>query len=271
MSYQHNTKILITEETFKYVQSYKKQLLNCMSKLLFDLNIKFTIAHGVLLEYARGKKIQHDDDIDIRFNIGDVEKWRIFCDKASTDPTILKKYNLIFDSRINNIKAQIYHGIQCWLEDFDNSENIETFEMKIIGDLVCNIVGHKQWNIYDIDFSKTQRVLHLNVETSIPSDEDLVYILNKQWGQDYLIPDKQDIIEPKGDKLVRKDGITHEQFMEHMYPLCKYCNTINPQFNKQTQKYTKVLKCLQCNRSLNYKNVPKKDEPNKKRIGLVFL
>ena len=283
MSYQHNTQILITEETFKYVQSYKKQLLQCMSKLLFDLDIKFTIAHGVLLEYARGKYIQHDDDIDIRFNVGDVEKLRIFCNKAVKDPSILKKYNLIFDPRIGDIKAQIYNGIQCWLIDFDNSENIDTFEMKIIGDLVCNIVGHKLWNVYDINFSKTQRVLHLGVETSIPSDKDLVYILSKQWGPNYLIPDKNDVMVLIDNKLVRKDGITHEQFMKNMYPICEYCNIINPQLDKQTRKYTKEKKCLQCNRSLNYKkkvtrqtiNVmpPKKEvqNNNNKKLGLIFL
>lgn len=282
MSYQHNTDILITDKTFTYVQSYKKQLLQCMSKLLFDLDIKFTIAHGVLLEYARGKHIQHDDDIDIRFNVGDVEKWRIFCDKAVKDSSLLEKYNLTFDPRIGNIKAQIYNGIQCWLIEFDNSENIETFEMKIIGDLVCNIVGHKLWNVYDIDFSKTQRVLHLGVETSIPSDEDLIYILTKQWGPEYLIPDKEDVMEYRDDKLIRKDGVTHNEFIKTMYSVCKHCGVLNPKLNRETLKYTKKNNCLRCNTLLDAKIKKNGDDvqiksnggikrSNKNKLGLIFL
>ena len=40
------------------------------------LNIKFVIDGGNLLEYTRGKMIQRDNDIDIRFDINDFQKWK---------------------------------------------------------------------------------------------------------------------------------------------------------------------------------------------------
>lgn len=193
VSFQHNNHIKITKESLTYVQEYKKQLLSGISKLLFDLDIKFTIAHGNLIEYSRGKLIQHDDDIDIRFDIGDFEKWRKFSESCLS--RYLQKYNLYFDERFHDAKAQIHNGIQCRLIRFKNEKNMKTFKMDIHCDLVCNIVSHELWNIYDIDFSKVQKVFYLGVETYVPIDNDLQYILKKQFGENYLIPNKQDAID----------------------------------------------------------------------------
>lgn len=193
-TFQHNPNIKITKKSLRYTQEYKKQLLSCISKLLFDLDIKFTISHGNLLEHIRGKLIQHDDDIDIRFNIGDFDKWIKFCNSCQSSS--LQKYNLYFDDRFHDAKTQIHNGIQCRLIRFNKQRRMKTFKkMDIHCDLVCNIVHHPLWNVYDIDFSKVQKVFYLGVETSTPSHDDSVYILKKQYGENYLTPDKQDAID----------------------------------------------------------------------------
>ena len=193
-TFQHNSNIKITKKSLRYTQEYKKQLLFCISKLLFDLDIKFTISHGSLLEHIRGKLIQHDDDIDIRFHIGDFDKWIKFCNSCQSSS--LQKYNLNFDYRFHDAQKQINDGIQCWLLRFNNPRGMKTFEkMDIHCDLVCSIVHSTFWTIYDIDFSKLQKVLYLGVETSMPSYDDSVYILKKSYGENYLTPDRQDAID----------------------------------------------------------------------------
>ena len=49
--FQHNKDVAITEESYKYVRKYKKQLLTNLNKLLSDIEIKYVISHGNLIEY----------------------------------------------------------------------------------------------------------------------------------------------------------------------------------------------------------------------------
>ena len=103
--YFHNETIIVNKHTYSYVYNYKKQLLYNISNLLTTLNIKFVISHGNLLEYTRDKLIYHDDDLDIRLNISDKEKWSDYCKNNSRES---QKYNLIFDHRFKNIGKQLF-------------------------------------------------------------------------------------------------------------------------------------------------------------------
>ena len=81
------------------------------------------------MEFERGETIYQDDDLDIRFDINDLDKWHIYCQnpKNKTNP----KYNLVFDNRFTNIKQQQINGIQCRLIHFNNTNNIKQFNMDI--------------------------------------------------------------------------------------------------------------------------------------------
>jgi len=191
MYFQHNNKILINENTYKYVREYKKQLLYNITTLLNDLEIKFVISHGNLIEFARNKPLYHDDDLDIRFDSNDLQKWEIFC-KDNNEK--LDKYNLCFDSRFHNLEKQKYNGIQCCLIKFNNPDNIEEFEMDIHCDLVMNKVKLAFWMNYNINFSKIRKVTYLEIETSAPSVNDTIMVLKTQYGDNYLIPDRKTLI-----------------------------------------------------------------------------
>ena len=94
MKYQHNPGITITKENYEYVREYKKQLLQNITRLLNDLNIRFVISHGNLIEYKRGAPIYHDDDLDIRFNRDDIEKWSQFCKEKNSIKLLLHPDNI---------------------------------------------------------------------------------------------------------------------------------------------------------------------------------
>jgi len=185
--FQHNNKIQITRETYNYVYNYKKQLVENITKLLNDLGIKFVVAHGNLIEIERKKPIYHDDDIDIRFNINDIDKWKAYIINNKDS----KNYNLVFDDRLKNIKKQKYDGIQVGLYKFKNEKNIKEFpEMDIHLDLVGNIVENKFWMDYNIDYNNLRKVKFMDIQTTIPSKKDTKMVLSKQYGENYIIPNK---------------------------------------------------------------------------------
>lgn len=109
---QHNDNIVITKDSYNYIRLYKKQLIQNITNLLNDLNIRFVICWGNLIEYERKIPIFQDDDLDITFNVEDLPKWENFC--KNNDKKITK-YNLIFDDRFKDIEAQKNNGIQFWL------------------------------------------------------------------------------------------------------------------------------------------------------------
>ena len=80
VGFQHNKQYEINESTYLYVYNYKKQLLQNIDKLLELLNIKYYVSYGNLLELVRGKPIYQDDDLDIIFDINDLNKWYKFCE-----------------------------------------------------------------------------------------------------------------------------------------------------------------------------------------------
>ena len=185
--FQHNFKVKVDKETYEYVRQYKSQLLFNIDKLLDDLNIKYVIAHGNLIEYVRNKPIYHDDDLDIRFDVDDFWKWEKYCkDLNNVDDY---KYNLKYDHRIFDIEKQLFNGIQIRLIKFMNPDNIKEFNLDIHCDLVASRVDKKDsWMDYYIDYSKLRRVNFLEVDTYVPSEDDTDRILTKQYGKNYIIP-----------------------------------------------------------------------------------
>lgn len=186
MKFQHNTEFSVNNETYKYVYEYKKQLLFNITNLLNDCEIKFVISHGNLIEYERKQPIYHDDDLDIRFDMNDLPKWKHFC---NNNDIVLHKYNLILDDRLKNIEKQKYDGIQCRLIKFDNQHNIKEYKMDIHSDLVMNIVESDFWKDYKINFNNLRKIIYLDVETYAPSSDDAIKVLTLEYGPTYLIPD----------------------------------------------------------------------------------
>ena len=78
-NFQHNKNVQITDQTYTYVYKYKQELLKQLTKLLDDLGIEFVISHGNLIEYERQSPIYHDDDLDLRFNVEQFDRWMEWC------------------------------------------------------------------------------------------------------------------------------------------------------------------------------------------------
>lgn len=187
MKFQHNRNIEINKNSYRYVFLYKKQLLYNITKLLDNLNIRFVISHGNLIEYERQKFIYHDDDLDIRMDINDLEKWSKFCNENNM---ILPEYNLKFDHRFKKIDSQLINGIQCKLINFYNKYKIPVYKMDIHCDLVANIVNTNFWMDYIIDYNNLRKIVYLGVSTYAPNKNDTVKVLQNQYGKNYIIPDK---------------------------------------------------------------------------------
>jgi len=189
MGYQHNSGVKITSNSYAYVREYKKQLLKNITELFNDLDIRFVIANGNLIEYERNNPIYHDDDLDIRFNKDDFDKWENFCKKTYS---MLYRYNLTFDDRYNNINQQKINGIQARLIKFNNDNNItELPKMNILCDVVCSCVTNKFWMDYDINFNELRKINLYEVDTYAPSETDSHKVLKKEYGDNYLIPNKK--------------------------------------------------------------------------------
>jgi len=187
---QHNQK-KITYDIYSYVFLYKKQLIKNITLLLNSLNIKFVIAHGNLIEFERGEYIFRDDDIDIRFDHRDFDKWELFCSEPSNN----NKYNLNFDFRFSDIKQQKKNGIQCGLINFENFYNNKEFpELDIHLDLVSSNLKSEVWIKYNIDFDNIRKIKYLDVDTYAPSISDTKMILQKEYGKKYLIPKYKTVI-----------------------------------------------------------------------------
>lgn len=192
--FQHNSKIDITYDSYIYVTEYKRQLIRNITKLFDDLDIKFVISSANLIEYIRGKPIFSDDDLDIRFDIKDIDKWRAYCSDIKNIDN--HKYGLVFDERFDKIDKQLYNGIQARLKNFENINLIKTYpEMDIHMDVVDNTISlGSVWYPYDIDFSKIRKIKYLGVDTYAPSKKDSHRILSKEYADDYRIPRHKSVI-----------------------------------------------------------------------------
>ena len=159
--------------------SAKSVLLKTLTDVLDSLKIRYVIAHGNLLEHYRNSFIYHDDDIDIRMEINDIDKWEKFC----SDPNNQSINGITFDSRFTDIRSQKINGIQCSLDSLKDSR------IDIHIDLVFNKVTESFWIDYDIDYSNLRKVRYLGVYTYVPSLYDTVRMLLKEYGPGFVRPD----------------------------------------------------------------------------------
>ena len=185
MHFQHNN-VIVTKESFRYVLEYKKQLLKNITNLLHKLNIKFVIGHGNLIEYVRNKFIFHDDDIDIRMCMDDLNKWKKYCKNLNKLED--KNFNLKFDERIFDMGKQLFNGIQVELIKFKNDNKIREYKMGIHCDLVFDKVGSGVWIDYDIDFKKIKLTKYFGSKVYVPCKKDTHKVLSKEYGKSYMIP-----------------------------------------------------------------------------------
>lgn len=202
--FQHNKSVPITFAHFAYVQEYKRQLLANLDTLMSDIGMLYTISHGNLIEYERKSFIYHDDDIDIRWNRADVDKWEKFCESYQKENI----YNLSLDGRYKDMSKQLFNGIQMRLVKFQNTYGIREFpEMDIHLDFNSNFVEinrdkngrynfKKIWPPYDIDFQNLRTVSYLGIDTFAPSSKDTDMVLSKQYGKNYLKPDRKYLKAP---------------------------------------------------------------------------
>jgi hypothetical protein len=187
--FQHNRTIKINENSYTYVKSYKSEMLKNLAQLFSDINVRYVISHGNLLEYERGQPIFQDDDLDIRACKLDIKKWESYCKVPSnqTNP----KYNIRFDNRFHNIDRQKHNGIQCWLINFHFKDATEAFKkMNIHADIVFDSVTSKQWMDYAIDWEGLEEITYMDTTTYVPKKEDRVRLLKLNYGGKYIIPHK---------------------------------------------------------------------------------
>ena len=203
LKFQH-TKVLVTDKTLKYVRLYKKELLKRITKVLHVNNIQYIISHGNLIEYTRGEPILHDDDIDIRFNNKDFNKWEKYC------LTLIEKNgkyydyknSLIYDGRAIDFDRQKNNGIQIILY-IENIVNINNEDLKILKEcpdkklidnihidlVVCNAISSFWSNQCNVFNEPLRKITYLEVpNVSIPSVKMTKKILIKDYGDDYIIP-----------------------------------------------------------------------------------
>lgn len=193
MYHFYHNKNIITFDSYTYVKLYKKQLLENITTLLEDLNIKFVISHGNLIEYVRGKYIFQDDDLDIRFDTNDFEKWKNYCKNNSHNNI---KYNLNFNHNFYSAEKQLVYGTQANLIKFVNKNKIQEYpKMDIHLDLVANNVNYGPWCKYNINFNNLRKIRYLDIETFAPSLIDTNKVLIKEYGPLYIIPNKKIRIE----------------------------------------------------------------------------
>lgn len=195
--FQHNrNKEPMHLHSLKYVREYKRQLMVNINKLLRRLNIKYVIDGGNLLEYTRGKMIQRDNDIDIRFDINDFHKWEKFCNENKKEDVELE-YNLKFCWRFNNIDGQLYNGINIQLLQLDNVRNINVYDVGVHLDLVVSKVTQPNsiWPDHDIDWDHLREVGYLGVNTYAPSIEDTKRKLVQYYGDNYMIQNHKSVVD----------------------------------------------------------------------------
>ena len=166
-------------------------MLYHINALLNDLDIRYVIGEGNLLENERGIPIYHDDDLDIRMDIDDLEKWKNYCEQHDSNAA---GYNLKFDFRFYDLDKQLQNGLQASLITFNNYDDIQEFDrlffpMDLHMDIVFSAVRSSDWVDYDINFDDLRETQYLGVDTYAPNDYDTDLVLKKAYGAIYMVPD----------------------------------------------------------------------------------
>jgi hypothetical protein len=124
----------------------------------------------------------------------DIGRWLEYCKNNGRD---IHRYNLSFDGRFSDADAQKKNGIQVRLKQFQNDSRIKVFEdMDIHCDLVANNIHTDIWIVYDIDYNNLRKISYLGVDTYAPSEADTERILTKEYGSNYMTPNKRYMFIP---------------------------------------------------------------------------
>lgn len=183
--YQHNKSINIGEDTYKYVSEYRKQLLSKTAKLLKELDVRYCISHGNLIEYERKQPIFHDDDIDIRICIDDLYKFEEYYKSNKNNNLEIQFSNPNKQLKIKQIKQTKWQQLK--LINFENTKNIKIYNnFHIHLDLVSSDVSGSPWIKYDIDFNNLREIKYLGVNTFAPNKEDTLRVLKREYGPNYM-------------------------------------------------------------------------------------
>lgn len=179
--FYHHNKIRLTLESYNLVREIKKRLLFNINKLLVNLNIKYTIACGNLIEYERGSPIYHDDDIDIRVDFRDWEKWVSYLSNINGSDI---ENNLTF-KRVQQDKNGLWYHV--FLLKYDNINLIKGLNVGI--DLVISTeCAGGFWKKYDINFDDLRSISYLDINTFAPNINDTKKVLQMDYGPNYIIP-----------------------------------------------------------------------------------
>ena len=168
--FQHNSHIIITKKTCEYVRAYKTELMKETAVLMDLLKIPYVIANGNLIEYERGVRIYHDDDIDIRL---DYKMLDTFISYINSNDTII---------HLTKLQDGWYQGR---LRHFSNPLSLN---MDIHIDIVENTIEYSPWIKYDIGYSNRRSITYLGIETYAPSAEDTERVLTIEYGVSWRVP-----------------------------------------------------------------------------------
>ena len=187
--FQHNTHVPVNSTTYTFVLAYRRRLLQLLTALLTNLGIRHVIAHGNLIEYERGTPSVHDDDVDIRFDVRDFDKWSGYClgaDAVLADPSVrIADASLHWDERLMDMRRQRHDAIQARLQVTTHATH--PFNVDVHADVVASVVRMKStWLDYKVvDFDALRRVTYLGVETYAPSTRDTETVLAAEYGADW--------------------------------------------------------------------------------------
>jgi hypothetical protein len=181
--FQHNHR-KITEEDYNYMIAYKRELLKNIGNLLDKLGIKYVISHGNLLEYTRGTPIYQDDDIDIRYDINDLDKWLEYC-KSLTKCSDIEN-NLTILRKIMGL-GPFKKMYIIKLRHFQYEHKVP-FNFKIWCDFIANDINIGTFGRYDVFQEELRKIQYLGVDTYVPNQILTEKLLSDEYGNNYIIP-----------------------------------------------------------------------------------
>ena len=211
LRFQHCKSAEVTHSLLQKVQNYKRILLQRVVSVFQEHDIAYSLDAGSLLESLRGKVIPHDDDLDVRFDHRDWDKWEAYCTslKKVTTKDGQTRYvdvarNLTYDYRGQDFKKQKYNGIQAYLVDHVNPlppPGIQRNKMNeaMHVDIVTSKPGITFWNNVEHFFDKPLHVQsYLDTDVTLPSAEVQHTYLSKKYGATYMTPDRPCKADKKG-------------------------------------------------------------------------
>lgn len=176
--------IVVTEGGYRIVTEARRRLVRGVASALEDHGIRYVLGHGNLLEFTRGKAIVHDDDVDVRVDVRDFDRWMQYC--AQTGSVDRARGLSLRDARRTDAAAQRVNGLQISLLDDPHPR----FDVHV--DVVPSVVSSPVWTDYSAAFTQPlRRALYLGVPVRVPSAEMAERLLRREYGPSFLVPDRQ--------------------------------------------------------------------------------